>query len=96
MTDPVLAAFMAGAISIGFLIIACFFLRFWTTSRDFLFLIFAGAFALLALNQAIPVLFGIPREERDGIYLLRAAAFGLIIVAILIKNMGSGKGDKSP
>jgi hypothetical protein len=93
MTDAQAIAFMAGVISVGFLIVGCFFLRFWIRTHDVLFLIFAAAFALLSLNQAIPVLFGIPREEQGGVYLLRAGAFALIIVGILMKNAG-GRGER--
>ena len=44
-------------------------------------------FWLLALNQAIATLSGIPREEQSWIYLLRVAAFTLIIIAVVRKNL---------
>lgn len=81
-------AFVAGFTTAGYLVVAAFFLRFWRKARESLFLIFACAFTLLALNSALPVLLGVPRENQAGIYLLRAAAFALIIVAILMKNVG--------
>jgi hypothetical protein len=81
-----LSAFLSGAITFGFLVAGLFFARFWRRTRDGLFLAFAAAFMLLGLNQALLVLSGIPVEERSPLYLLRLAAFLLIIVAIVRKN----------
>jgi hypothetical protein len=85
--DPILAAFTAGALTLGWLAIGVFFLKFWRRTGDGLFLAFAVAFALLATNQAIPILFGVPSENQGYIYLLRLAAFLLIILAVLRKNL---------
>ena len=81
--------FAAGLLTTGYLIAGLFFLKFWRRTRDGLFAAFAAAFALMAVNQAVPVLFGIPDEALGGVYLLRLAAFLLIIWAILRKNMAS-------
>jgi len=86
-----LQAFMGGAVSAGYLVAALFFLRFWRRTRDGLFAAFAAAFVLLAANQAAPILFGIPDEALGGVYLLRLAAFLMIILAVLRKNLG-GRG----
>ena len=88
--DPIMAAFTAGALTLGWLAIGVFFLKFWRRTGDGLFLAFAVAFALLATNQAVPVLFGVPSENQGYIYLLRLAAFLLIILAVLRKNLGRG------
>lgn len=87
MPAPTTAAFVAGLIAMGYTIGGFFFLRFWTRTRDSLFAVFAAAFWLMALNQALPVLLGIPREDQSGIYLLRLGAFILIIGAVLRKNL---------
>jgi hypothetical protein len=79
-------AFAAGGLSIAFVVVALFFLKFWRRTGDGLFLAFAAAFVLMAINQAAPPLLGIPSEEAGDIYLFRAAAFVLIIFAILRKN----------
>jgi len=83
----VLTNFLAGAIAMGFVVAGVFFIRFWLKLRDFLFLAFALAFWLLAINQTIVALAGIPREELSEVYLLRLVAFILVIVAVLRKNM---------
>ena len=81
--------FLAGAVTLGFALIALFFLRFWRDSRDGLFLNFAIAFVLLAAGQAILTLADIPIEERSWVYLLRLAAFTLILVAVIRKNIAT-------
>lgn len=85
--DPVILGFFGGALTLGYLIAAAFFLKFWRRTRDALFMTFAAAFALLALNQSVPVIFDIPREDQAPVYLLRLAAFSLIIWGILRKNL---------
>ena len=81
--------FLAGAAALGFIVCALFFLRFWRRTHDGLFLAFALAFALLSVGQSILALANIPTEERGSIYLIRLAAFALILVAILRKNRKS-------
>lgn len=81
-----LEAFLSGAVTLGFVVAGLFFLRFWKRTRDGLFLAFALAFWLLGLNQGLIALIDIPVEERSSLYLLRLAAFGLIIASIWKKN----------
>lgn len=78
--------FLSGSITLGFLIAGLFFLRFWRRTDDSLFLAFASAFALLGLGQAIQALASIPQEERSYIFLIRLAAFTIILAAIVRKN----------
>jgi hypothetical protein len=81
-------AFVSGLITMGFIVSGLFFIRFWARTRDPLFAAFAAAFWLLATNQALLALSDLPVEERSWMYLLRLAAFVLIILAILFKNRG--------
>jgi hypothetical protein len=78
--------FTAGLITMGHLVAALFFFRFWRRTGDGLFATFGCAFLLFALNQALVALSGLSREEASWFYLLRLAGFGLIIVAIALKN----------
>jgi hypothetical protein len=80
------AEFVSGAIAMGFAVCVVFFLRYWTLNKDSLFLVFAIAFFLLALNQSLGSFLGLPLEERSWLYLLRLAAFIMIIIAIVWKN----------
>lgn len=78
--------FLSGAVALGFLVCGLFFLRFWRRTSDGLFLAFAIAFGLLGVTQSTLALANIPTEERGSVYLLRLAAFALIIFAIAKKN----------
>ncbi len=80
--------FFSGLITMGYVICAGFFLRYWARSKDGLFGAFALAFLLLAISQALTSLLGLPLEERSWIYLFRLAAFSILIGAILTKNLG--------
>lgn len=78
--------FISGMVAAGFLVAGLFFIRFWRRTHDGLFMSFALAFWLLGLGQALVALTDIPVEERSWIYLLRLAAFSLILLAIFRKN----------
>ena len=78
--------FLSGAITMGFIVAGLFFLRFWRRTGDTLFVAFASAFWLLGLGQALLSFTDIPVEERSWLYLLRLAAFLLILVSIWRKN----------
>lgn len=81
--------FLGGATSMGFAIAALLFLKFWQRTREGLFLAFAAAFLLLGINQALLTLTRIPLEERSSLYLIRLAAFTLIIGALWWQNRKS-------
>lgn len=84
--SPGVMLFVAGAMSAGLAVVGLFFFRFWSRTGDRLFAAFAVAFWLMALNQVVA---GFSREahaENSAAYLLRLAAFIIIIVAVLAKN----------
>jgi hypothetical protein len=81
--------FMAGAATLGYLVAAGFFLRFWRKTADRLFLAFAAAFTLFALNQALVSAFTVIVEPASLVYALRVLGFVLIIAAIVDKNFRS-------
>jgi hypothetical protein len=80
--------FLSGAVTMGFIVAAGFFARFWRKTADRLFLAFAVAFILLALNQAIAQWLGAADERIGYTYLLRILGFLIILVAIVDKNFG--------
>ena len=79
-------AFLGGAVTLGYLVGGLFFLRFWRRTRDRLFLAFAIAFALFALNQGLVHLLEVVREPWSFVYALRVVGFLIILGAILDKN----------
>jgi len=78
--------FLSGAITMGFLLCALFFLRFWKRTNDGLFLTFAIAFSLLGGAQALLALGAVSQEERSWLFVPRLIAFSLIAFAIVRKN----------
>jgi hypothetical protein len=80
--------FLAGAVTLAYLIAGLYFLRFWWRTRDGLFRSFAAAFGLFAANQTVVSFLG-PADELTGYaYVLRIIGFLLILGAIVWKNLG--------
>ena len=80
------AGFLGGATAMGCLVIAVFFLRYWRTSGDRFFALFAIAFAVFAVNRIALGFLDEDNEARPAIYLVRLLAFLLIAAAIVDKN----------
>jgi nucleoside permease NupC len=81
--------FLSGAVTLGYLVAAAFFLSFWRKTADRLFLAFGAAFVLFALNQALAFVFTVVTEPSSLIYALRVLGCLIIIAAIIDKNMQS-------
>ena len=86
---PLLIAFLNGGAAMASIIAGVLFLAYWRDSRDRLFLYFAVAFWVLALNWVLVALLAPTEEERHWFYLFRFAAFALILVGIADKNRPS-------
>lgn len=82
-----LLGYLGGAVTLGYLIAGLFFLRFWRKTSDRLFLAFAAAFALLALNSVFATFLGAGDERTVYAYALRVLGFVLILWAIIDKNL---------
>lgn len=78
--------FMSGVLVMGYAVSALFFARFWKDTRDRLFLYFAFAFALLAVQRGGLALSAVEGYSTTWYYLLRLFAFLLILAAIVDKN----------
>ena len=76
-----------GAICMGSLLIALFFLRFWRDSGDRFFLYFAASFFIEGLHRLYSALHDAGGEDSPLHYLIRLLAYGLILWAILEKNL---------
>jgi hypothetical protein len=84
--------FLSGLITAGYLVAGLFFIKFWARSRDPLFIGFAVAFWLLALNQLLLAVLELSREEQGWTFLLRLLAFSLLAAAIAYKNARAPRG----
>ena len=79
--------FISGAVMMACMVAGLFFLKFWKTSRDRLFLMFGIAFWILGANRIGMVLTRETNEERHlSLYIVRLVAFALILLAIIDKN----------
>jgi hypothetical protein len=81
--------FLNGAIMMGFVVAALFFLRFHRRTRERLFAIFAASFFVLAAERIILACVPPEAEFRPYVYVIRLIAFLLIIAAIVDKNRGA-------
>lgn len=86
MPTETLIILLQGATAMGCLALAVFFLRFWVRSRDRLFAMFSGAFAVFAINRVQLAMLVSSHETDVLVYGVRALAFGLLLFAILDKN----------
>lgn len=78
---------LSGAITMASLVIALFFLRFWRNTRDRFFLYFAASFLIEGLHRVYSALNDAGGEDSPLHYLIRLLAYGLILWAILEKNL---------
>lgn len=77
---------LSGAIIAGNLVVALFFLRLWRDTRDRLFVSFAVAFALFALQRLLLALTTQTVEDAAPLYVVRLLGFLVLIWAIVDKN----------
>jgi len=82
---------LLGAVAMASLVCALFFLRFWRTTHDRFFLLFALAFAIDAATRFALSLSSVTAEYQPFFYSLRLLTFGLIIVAIIDKNRSNNR-----
>lgn len=80
---------ISGALVAGYAIAALFFLRFWRETHDRLFALFAAAFGLLSLQRIALSWAAVAERDTMIYYVLRLAAFVLILIAIINKNRES-------
>jgi len=79
-------AFLLGVIVTSSLTAGVFFLKFWTRTRDSLFLAFAISFIIVGLDRISTLMIERPNEANPWTYVVRLLAFLLILAAILHKN----------
>jgi hypothetical protein len=86
--------FLSGAVAMAYIIAALYFLQFWQRAGDRLFLAFAVAFALFAINQLTLFAIGSTDEIGNYTYLLRVLGFVAILAAIVEKNVARGRKER--
>ena len=81
-----MSPFVLGAVAALAVVATLFFLRYWRRTGDELFLAIAVAFALEALNRTV---LATTEQSDEGLpvpYLIRLAAYVVILAGIVLKN----------
>jgi hypothetical protein len=86
MNTYLVNSLLAGAIVFAAWLVALFFLTYWKKTRDRLFAFFAAAFFLLGIERLCLAFWA--EHGESYFYLIRLAAFLMIIYAIIDKNRG--------
>jgi hypothetical protein len=84
---------LAGAIAAASMVIALFFLRFWRNTDDRFFLYFALSFFIEGLHRVYSTVHDNGGEDSPLHYLIRLLSYGLILWAILEKNLPRSRND---
>ncbi|MGH9616241.1 MAG: DUF5985 family protein [Acidobacteriaceae bacterium] len=89
VAHPLADIFLLGFIVACSLVAALFFLQFWRSTRDILFLAFAVFFLVEAGTRAFVVSLSHPNEGSIWMFLVRLIAVLGVLGAILVKNAGN-------
>jgi hypothetical protein len=82
----VIADYLFGALTACAAVAGLFFFRFYRATRDRLFLAFAVAFWVLGLHWLMLAGVHPSEESRHALYLVRLAAFVILIAGIIDRN----------
>jgi hypothetical protein len=85
---------LLGAIAMATVTAGVFFLRFWHMTKDRFFLFFAASFLIDGINRFVLGLLNDPGDDSAVYYLIRVLSYGLIIFAIVDKNLPRKNKDK--
>lgn len=89
LAHPTLDVFLLGFITGCSFVALLFFLRFWRTSRDPLFLAFASFFLVQSFRESAVLGLRYPNEGNSWLFLIRLLSVMIVLAAILWKNLRS-------
>lgn len=89
--NSAIANFLGGAIVLGYWVIGLFFAKFWRRTGDPLFRAFAMAFFVLGAGRIAEAIARNAQATNPEVYIFRLIGFGIIIWAIVQKNMRAKK-----
>ncbi|HEY8102458.1 MAG TPA: DUF5985 family protein [Burkholderiaceae bacterium] len=78
---------LMGAIAMASVTTGVFFLRFWKMTKDRFFLFFAASFLIEGINRFFLGFMDDPNDNSTIYYVIRLLAYGLILIAIVDKNL---------
>ena len=82
---------LSGMLVMGYAIAALFFFKFWKSTGDSLFRIFAAAFLILAIQRAALALTTETVEDVTYLFVIRLIAYALIAFGIIQKNRAGSR-----
>lgn len=83
--------FLLGVIATSSITASMFFFKFWKRTRDALFLCFGISFLIEGVNRLAILKTAHPNEASPWIYVVRLAAYLIILAGILRKNFGQDR-----
>ena len=87
ITHPALDFFLLGFIAACSLLAGLYFLKFWRSTRDPLFLAFLVFFVVQGFTNAAILELPHPNEGSLAVYIIRLLSVLVVLVAILAKNI---------
>lgn len=90
-----MSEFILGACAMACVVAGHIFFQYWRRTQDRLFAIFALAFLIMAINRVAVAFLAQANEIRTHLYVVRLAAFGLILFAIIDKNRKPAASNKA-
>lgn len=81
-----LDGFLLGVVVTASAVVGAYFLKFWRQTRDTLFLAFAIAFLIEAVNRSVFLFLSNPNEGSPIVYGVRLLSYALMLGAIINKN----------
>lgn len=86
LAQPMMLAFLWGACAFGAAAVAVFFARFYSLTRDRLFIFFSSSFGILAAHWLVLTLRSREHPATPLVYAVRLVAFLLFAVGVVDKN----------
>jgi hypothetical protein len=86
LESMVLKEFLLGALVMGDVVLALFFLQYWRVTRDRFFLFFTWSFVVGAASRLVLAVHLGNDEFEPLVYLIRLLSYAIILVAIIDKN----------
>jgi len=85
--------FLNGAISMAAAVAALVFLSFYRRTGDRLFIYFCTSFGIESVARLLFVMLHWNEQDNPAFYFLRLVAYGLIVAAIVDKNLAGRRGS---
>jgi hypothetical protein len=86
LESTALKEFLLGALVMGDVVLALFFLHYWRVTRDRFFLFFTWSFVVGAASRLVLAVHLGNDESEPLVYFIRLLSYVIILVAIIDKN----------